>query len=383
MLNGENRQGSANVPAIFKVRDIMLKTTALHSRHRDLDAKLVPFAGWEMPLRYRSSLEEHRAVRNATGMFDVSHMCVVDLKGAKTTDLLKRILANDVGKLHHPGRALYTCMLNDRGGVIDDLIVYFLSSDQFRIVVNASTAEKDLAWLYEHAKTYGVEVCPRHDLGILAVQGPESRTKVSTNLDSDLARNTLDIEPFSCVLKNDLFVSRTGYTGEDGFELIAPHDQLIHLWDRLIIDGVQPCGLGARDTLRLEAALHLYGQDMDESVTPLECGLSWTVAWQPEDRHFIGRDALARLRGNSLRKFMAFVLRDRGVLRNHMPVRDKTKRLVGNITSGGYAPTMKASVALARVSVDAHPPFEVQIRDGWVIVDAVKPPFVRRNKILV
>lgn len=361
----------------------MLKTTALHSRHRSLGAKLVPFAGWEMPLRYHSDLEEHRAVREDAGMFDVSHMCAVDLKGAGARRFLERIVANDVGKLSVPGQALYTCMLNSNGGVIDDLIVYFVASDWFRIVVNAATTEKDLTWLREHAAAFAVDVNPRRDLGIVAVQGPLARTRVTARLEPGLADKALDAKPFSCVWTGDLFVCRTGYTGEDGFELLGPHDQLVRLWDELIVDGVQPCGLGSRDTLRLEAGLRLYGQDMDETVTPLESGLSWTVAWSPEDRHFIGREALEALRGRPLRKVIAIVFHGRGVLRNHMPVRDVTGKSVGEITSGGFAPTLKASAALARISADAQPPFEVQIRSGWEGVKAVKPPFVRNGKILV
>lgn len=361
----------------------MLKKTALHSRHRSLGAKLIPFAGWEMPLRYHSDLEEHRAVREDVGMFDVSHMCAVDLKGAGTRGLLERILANDVGKLRIPGQALYTCMLNSNGGVVDDLIVYFVAPDWFRIVVNAATTEKDLAWMREHATAYGVDVNPRQDLGIVAVQGPQARSKVAAQLESELADKALSAKPFSCVWAGDLFVSRTGYTGEDGFELVWPHERLVKLWDELIVDGVQPCGLGARDTLRLEAGLRLYGQDMDETVAPLESGLSWTVAWSPEDRYFIGREALEALRGHPLRRAVAIVFHGRGVLRNHMPIRDVTARSVGEITSGGFAPTLKASVALARVSADAQPPFEVLIRSGWEGVKVVKPPFVRNGKILV
>ena len=361
----------------------MLKTTSLHSRHQALGAKLADFSGWEMPIQYTSQLEEHDAVRRQSGMFDVSHMCVVDLIGDQARPLLQHVLANDVGRLSVPGGALYTCMLNPNGGVLDDLIVYFMSRDRFRLIVNAGPADKDLAWLADNAASYGVAVSARRDLGILAVQGPTARLTVATHLTAVLAEKALATTTFSAVWGGECFVSRTGDTGEDGFELVMPHAELISTWDALLASGVQPCGLGARDTLRLEAGMNLYGQDMDETVTPLECGLGWTVAWSPANRHFVGREALQAQRGRPPRHAVGLVLQGRGVMRAHMAIRDATEHEVGEVTSGCYAPTLKGSVALGRISARAQAPLEVKIRTQWQPVRVIKPPFVRNGTVLV
>ncbi|MDR3416130.1 MAG: glycine cleavage system aminomethyltransferase GcvT [Nevskia sp.] len=360
----------------------MLKKTALHAQHQALGAKLVDFAGWEMPIQYASQLDEHHAVRAGAGMFDVAHMAVVDLRGERTREFLRRLLANDVAKLKAPGKALYSCMLNDAGGVIDDLIVYFVDERSFRLVVNAGTTAKDLAWIGQHAPGYGVEVRHRDDLGILAVQGPQARERVGALLPPSLAPRALALGPFSAAWEDERFVARTGYTGEDGFELILPHTQLVDLWSALLAAGVKPCGLGARDTLRLEAGMNLYGQDMDDTVSPLECGLAWTVAWQPEERDFIGRRALEAQRQAPPRRCVGLVLEGRGVVRAHMPVRSANGER-GEVTSGGFAPTLKGSVALARVPAAAAGPYEVEIRGQWLAAREVKPPFVRNGKVLV
>jgi len=360
----------------------MLKKTALHAAHLDLGAKLVDFAGWDMPIQYASQLEEHHAVRRSAGMFDVAHMSAVDLKGVQTRGFLRHLLANDVAKLKQPGKALYTCMLNEQGGVIDDLIVYFMDESHFRLVVNAGTTEKDLAWLRRQAATAGVEVLHRQDLGILAVQGPDARVKVAAHLPAALREPALALGVFQAVWEGDVFVARTGYTGEDGNELILPHAQLVQLWTSLLADGVQPCGLGARDTLRLEAGMNLYGQDMDDAVSPLECGLAWTVAFAPEDRDFIGRAALESQRAHPPRRSVALVLEGRGVLRAHMPIRASSGP-VGETTSGGFSPTLKGSIAFARVLGTATGPFEVEIRGQWLPTREVKAPFVRNGKALV
>ncbi|HEU0198377.1 MAG TPA: glycine cleavage system aminomethyltransferase GcvT [Nevskiaceae bacterium] len=361
----------------------MLKQTALHSRHQALGARLVDFAGWEMPVQYKSSLDEHHAVRRACGMFDVSHMQVVDLAGARTAEFLRRLLANDVAKLTTPGRALYTCMLKPAGGVIDDLIVTRRDGDAFRIVVNAGTADKDIAWMREQAAAFGVSVAQRSDLGILAVQGPQARETVARHLPAAFAERALALKPFHAAWQDEWYVSRTGYTGEDGFELVLPHARILALWDALIGEAVVPCGLGARDSLRLEAGMNLYGNDMDETVSPLECALGWTVAWEPEDRNFIGRPALEKQRHERARVMRAVVLEGRGVLRAHMPVRDAAKRLVGALCSGGFSPTMKASIGFARIDAHAGAPLEVEIRGQWLSLRLVKPPFVRHGQVLV
>jgi aminomethyltransferase len=360
----------------------MLKKTALHPNHVALGAKLVDFAGWEMPIQYASQLDEHHAVRQGAGMFDVSHMTAVDLLGVRTREFLRYLLANDAAKLKTPGKALYSCMLNEAAGTIDDLIVYFVAEDWFRLVVNAGTTDKDLAWLRQQAPAFDVEVRHRPDLGILAVQGPQARERVAALLPPPAAERALALTPFSATWDGELFVGRTGYTGEDGFELIAPSAELPGTWARLITAGVKPCGLGARDTLRLEAGMNLYGQDMDETVSPLECGLAWTVAWAPEDRNFIGRAALEAQRAVPPRRMVGLVLEGRGVLRAHMKVRS-ANGLEGETTSGGFAPTMKGSVALARVPAGAEAPFEVEIRGQWLPTREVKPPFVRNGKVLV
>lgn len=360
----------------------MSKRTALHDQHLALGARMVDFAGWDMPIQYRSQIEEHHAVRQGAGMFDVAHMSAVDLRGDRTRELLQRLLANDVAKLRNRGRALYSCMLRDDGGVIDDLIVYLLDEAHYRLVVNAGTTDKDLGWLREHAAEYGVSVEHRQDLGILAVQGPQALDKLKGLLPDALYLALLETKPFNAVWDDEHFVGRTGYTGEDGVELILPHAQLQTLWPALLAAGVSPCGLGARDTLRLEAGMNLYGQDMDEASHPLESGLGWTVAWEPAEREFIGRAALMPLRAASPRKQVALVLEGKGVLRGHMPLRF-ANGAGGEITSGGFSPTMKQSIALARVDASASGDCEVNIRGQWQPVRLVKAPFVRNGRVLV
>jgi len=359
----------------------MLKHTALHDEHLRLGAKLVDFAGWDMPIQYASQLDEHHAVRQAAGMFDVAHMSAVDVHGPRTREFLRYLLANDVAKLKAPGKALYSCMLNAKAGVIDDLIVYFIDESTFRLVVNAGTTDKDLAWLREQALGFGVDVRHRSDLGILAVQGPQARAKVDALLPPDLASRAQALTPFSAAWSGEIFVGRTGYTGEDGYELILPQVELVSIWAQLLAAGVKPCGLGARDTLRLEAGMNLYGQDMDETVSPLECGLAWTVSFADETRQFIGRDLLEPQRAAPPRRMVGLVLEGRGVLRAHMPVCD-AKEAKGETTSGGFSPTMKGSIAFARVPGDAVGPFEVEIRGQWLPTREVKPPFVRNGKVL-
>jgi aminomethyltransferase len=360
----------------------MLKTTALHSRHQALGAKLVDFGGWDMPIHYGSQLEEHHAVRTGCGMFDVAHMSAVDLHGPRAREFLRALVANDVAKLKVTGKALYTCMLNDHGGVIDDLIVYFQREDWFRLVVNAGTTDKDLAWIRGRAAHYDVEVRHRDDLGILAVQGPKVREIVGKHIPAAIRGAALGLKAFQSIYDLPWFVATTGYTGEDGFEFIVPHAELTALWDKLAADGVRPCGLGARDTLRLEAGMNLYGQDMDESVTPLECGLAWTVAFEPADRAFTGRGALEAMKAAPPRKTVGLVLEGRGVLRSHMKLRF-ANGASGETTSGSFAPSMKGSVALARVQGHASGDCEVEIRGQWLPCRVVQPPFVRNGKVLV
>jgi aminomethyltransferase len=358
-----------------------LKKTALHEHHRRLGARLVDFAGWEMPIQYASQLDEHHAVRTHAGMFDVAHMAAVDLRGANVRAFLSKLLANDVAKLKIPGKALYACLLREDGGVLDDLIAYYLEESWFRLVVNAGTADKDCAWFERHAPAFAVQVIRRDDLGILALQGPRARDLAGKVLPAGLARTADDLASFQACHDRSLFVGRTGYTGEDGYEIVAPHAELVRLWEALQAAGVKPCGLGARDTLRLEAGMNLYGQDMDESVTPLESGLAWTVAMNGS-RDFIGREALEAQRTGPHRRQVGLLLEGRGVLRAHMPVRFASGE-TGEITSGGFGPTLKRSIALARVPQTDEIACEVQIRNEWQPARVVKPPFVRNGKILI
>ncbi len=360
-----------------------MKKTLLNPSHREMGGRMVEFGGWDMPLHYGSQLEEHHQVRRDAGMFDVSHMTVVDLKGERVKPLLRMLLANDVDKLKVPGKALYSCMLNEEGGVIDDLIVYYLNDEDYRMVVNAGTTDKDLAWIEQHARAYQVDVQPRRDLAMIAVQGPQARDKTLPLLPVHLRDFAAGLKPFQAAWDGDWFVARTGYTGEDGFEIMLPEEQAADLWRGLNEAGVAPIGLGARDTLRLEAGMNLYGSDMDESVTPLESGLAWTVAMQPTERGFIGRPALEEQQRKGIdNKLVGLLLTGRGVLRNHQKL-FAGEREIGEITSGGFAPTLQASIALARVSADAPDNVDVEIRGKRVPAMVVKPPFARHGKPLV
>ena len=342
---------------------------------------MVDFGGWEMPLQYGSQIAEHHAVRRAAGIFDVSHMCVVDLEGVEVRPFLLKLFANDVGKLEAPGKALYGCMLNEQGGVVDDLIVYFLGERRFRAVVNAGTRDKDLAWMRRHAGSFGVEVIERADLAMLAVQGPEARSRVAALLPAEGAERALALGAFFGRDIGGWFVSRTGYTGEDGFEIMLPAAQAEGLWRALNAAGVVSCGLGARDTLRLEAGMNLYGSDMDEHTNPLESGLAWTVSLTP-GRAFVGRQALeAACAAGLSRKLVGLVLDDRGVLRAHQRV--ITAGGTGEITSGTFSPTLERSIALARVPAAASGTVQVEIRGKPHDARIVKPPFVRRGKPLI
>jgi aminomethyltransferase len=360
----------------------MAQQTPLYPLHVREGARLVDFAGWDMPVNYGSQIEEHNAVRTDAGMFDVSHMTAVDMRGARVRDFLRYVLANDVAKLTTPGKAMYSCMLNPHGGVIDDLITYSMTDDWFRTVVNAGTTDKDVAWLREQAGRFGIEITPHRDLCIIAVQGPHAREKAASLLIDGQARNkVLALKPFEAVDLGFAFVGRTGYTGEDGFEVIVDAKSAQDLWQQLLGEGVRPCGLGARDTLRLEAGMNLYGQDMNDGTTPLESGLGWTVAWEPADRDFIGRDALERARQLGNRKMVGLLLEGQGVLRAHQAVRCAAGE--GEITSGTFSPTLKRSIALARVPKDCGDRVEVNIRDKWAPARVVKYPFVRNGQIQI
>ena len=349
---------------------------------------MVDFGGWDMPVNYGSQIEEHHAVRRDAGVFDVSHMCVIDARGARVREFLSKLLANDVAKLTTPGKALYSCMLNEAGGVIDDLIVYFLDESHFRIVVNAGTRDKDLAWMRPVAAQFGVELTERTDLAMLAVQGPNARAKVAELLPAAQRGQVLGLEvffgcPVSMKEGDDWFVARTGYTGEDGFEIMLPAAAAEIVWRALNAKGVKSAGLGARDTLRLEAAMNLYGNDMDETQNPLESGLAWTVSFDNAARDFIGRKSLEAAKAAGLKKkFVALLLEDRGVLRGHQRV-IVAGQADGEITSGSFSPTMEKSIALARVPRATGDAVQVDVRGKLLNARVVKAPFVRHGQVLV
>ena len=369
-----------------------LQSTPLNNAHRAAGARMVDFGGWDMPVHYGSQIEEHHAVRTNAGMFDVSHMCVVDIEGVNARAFMRTLLANNVDKLHVPGKALYACMLNPQGFVIDDLIVYFFSETWFRLVVNASTAVKDLAWIAAQNAATGsfVSVTGRRDgagaLALIAVQGPNARALVWQVLPEVQAASE-PLKPFNAVVVKDsafgeVMIARTGYTGEDGFELAFPAEHAEALWQALRAAGVTPAGLGARDTLRLEAGMNLYGQDMDETVNPLDAGLAWTIDLVAE-RDFIGKAALLAMGQRS--QFLGLILREKGgVLRAHQKLVSASGS-VGEVTSGTFSPSMQQAIALARLPMDVAigDTVKVHIRDKQLDATVVKPPFVRHGKILV
>ncbi len=354
-----------------------MKTTCLHQAHIDAGAKMVDFGGWDMPINYGSQIEEHHAVRKDKGMFDVSHMTIVDLIGNESEQFLLKLLANDVRKLSD-GKALYSTMLNENGGIIDDLIIYKRSDNNYRIVVNAGTREKDLAWFEKQIVDFDAEISERPKLAMVAVQGPNAIEACLTVLPKDIASQLSELKRFAAIDSENYFIGRTGYTGEDGVEILIPEDNAVELWNKLLKAQVQPCGLGARDTLRLESGMHLYGQDMNDDITPLECGLGWTV--RKEDFNFIGSDALTALREKGItRKMTGVVLTERGILRHGQDLMDETG-LTGIITSGSFSPTTEVAIAMAIVDKNMAENVKVQIRKKQLPVKLVKLPFVKNGQ---
>lgn len=356
----------------------MLKPTPLYDQHVAAHGKIVDFGGWALPVAYGSQMEEHHVVRRSAGMFDVSHMLNVDVEGHGARDFLRYLLANNIDKIKAPGRALYSCMLNEDGGVIDDLIVYLLEEGRFRLVVNAGTAEDDVAWMHSVVAScsFNVSILPRRDLAMIAVQGPNARAAV-WQARPDWRSLTEALKPFNAAEFDGRLVARTGYTGEDGFEIMLPVREVKQLWTDLQTAGVQPCGLGARDTLRLEAGMNLYGNDMDQSTTPMESGLAWTVDLT-EVREFLGRPTLEL--APPTRHLVGLKLLEKGVLRSHMRVQSEAGE--GEVTSGSFSPTLGCAIGFARLPTAVTPgqTVQVEIREKWVPALVVKPPFVRNGQ---
>ena len=358
----------------------MIKKTPLYAAHLALGARLVDFHGWEMPLHYGSQLEEHHEIRHHAGMFDVSHMTVIDILGAGGRQFLRKLLTNDVDQLQHTGRALYTCMCNEHGGIIDDLIVYQRAPDNYRLVLNSATRAHDLAWIRDKITGFSAGIQERNELAMLAIQGPEAISKTLSILNPAQVDAISTLTYFECVEVGTWFFARTGYTGEDGLEIIVPEEDIAALWTTLLNAGVKPCGLAARDTLRLEAGMCLYGQDMDESTTPLESGLGWVVKWQPEDRDFIGMGALLSQKQQGLkRQFVGLTLKDKGIMRTGQRVVIKGHP-DGVITSGTYSPTLGQSIALARVPMGIGSEVLIDIRGKLLLATVGKPRFIKHGK---
>jgi aminomethyltransferase len=360
-------------------------TTALHAAHIDAGAKMVDFFGWEMPINYGSQIEEHHSVRRDAGMFDVSHMTIVDVTGPQAKDYLRYLLANDVAKLSDKGKALYSGMMNEEGGVVDDLIVYHFDATNYRLVVNSATKEKDLNWLNKVAASFDVNVNEQTAFAMIAVQGPNAKEKSAALFSEAQKEAVAGMMPFYGVQAEDLFIATTGYTGETGYEIMVPKARAIEFWKGLLAAGVTPCGLGARDTLRLEAGMNLYGQDMDETVTPLAANMGWTISWEPSQRDFMGRAALEAEKAQGTQKMVGLLFKDKGVLRSGLTV--KTSDGEGRITSGTFSPTLGYSIAMARVpdgqGAAVGSTAQVEMRKKWVDVEVVKPSFVRNGKSLL
>ena len=355
----------------------MGKQTSLYAQHLAANGKIVDFSGWDMPIHYGSQIKEHEIVRSDAGMFDVSHMTIVDVNGAGSKSFLQYLLANDVANLTTIGKALYSGMLNEDGGVIDDLIVYWMGGDFYRLVVNCGTREKDLQWLELQQSGFDVQLTERQDLSIIAIQGPNAIAKTASIQQADLI-NSLNV--FQGKEAEGWFYARTGYTGEDGLEVMVPNEQAEAFWLALINAGVAVCGLGARDTLRLEAGMNLYGHEMNDAVSPWHANMGWTIKLS-EGRDFIGRESLEKTPKD--KKLVGLLLSARGVMRDQQAVLDAQGNEVGVITSGTFSPTIKQSIAMARIKTDVDGELFVDLRGKLTAISVVKMPFVRNGQVLV
>ena len=358
----------------------MLKTP-LFDCHLSANAKMVDFSGWNMPINYGSQLQEHNCVRNNCGIFDVSHMLGVDIYGSQAEEFLRHVLACDVVKLK-VNSAQYGCMLNHDAGIIDDLITYRVGSDSFRIVINAGNRESDVAWFRENSKNFDVMLSTLENLAIVAVQGPNAVEVVSKSVPCNISAEVKSLKPFTFKQSGDWFFARTGYTGEDGFEIMMPGNEAVDFWNKILSNGGEPVGLGARDTLRLEAGMHLYGSDMNDSTTPLERGLGWSVDLSDETRDFIGKKRYLELKTQGVStKWAGVVLREKGILRSGQEI-SFDNGSIGYITSGSFSPTLGLAIGLAYIpKVGSNP--QVNIRKKLLEIEVVKPRFVKNNKSLI
>jgi aminomethyltransferase len=339
------------------------KQTFLYEQHLAAQAKMVEFYGWLMPLHYGSALKEHLAVRESAGIFDVSHMSIIDMIGAGGRDFLRRLMTRDIDELNHRGRACYTCMCNEHGGIIDDVLIYYRGPDNYRLVFNASTKDRVISWLNEHAQGYAIGFQIRQDLAMLAIQGPKAIEIFSRQANSHQLDQLSTLKRFNAVEVDDWFIARTGYTGEDGLEIMLPGQQAPELWQNLILQGAQACGLAARDSLRLEAGLMLNGQDMNENITPLESGLDWTISWNNQDREFVGKPHLLMQKEENRHPQLVGISLDAQAILRHGQAVFHQDQVVGEITSGIYSPWLKKSLAYVRIDAQAKmQTLEVDIR---------------------
>lgn len=358
------------------------KRTPLYNQHLTAGAKMAEFASWEMPLYYGSQIEEHQIVRTDAGMFDVSHMNVVDFIGTGARNYLHYLIANNVDKLKEQGKALYSCMLNDKGGVVDDLIVYKFNDQDYRMVINAATREKDLAWITQNKVGFDVEIKPHPEFAMIAIQGPNAITKTQSVLTPKQREASKNLKIFQGIEVDGWWIARTGYTGEDGYEIMLPAEAAPNFWQALLGAKITPCGLVPRDSLRLEAGMCLYGSEMDENITPLETSLEWTIGWEPTTRKFIGREVLEKQKREGVKRnlYGLIIGKGEGILRSHQKV--ITPSGTGEITSGGFSPTLGHSVALARLpsKVKINDRVFVEIRGKNISARVIKPNFVRNGK---
>lgn len=362
-----------------------MKKTLLNDFHKKSGAKLVEFAGWEMPIQYSSIIEEHKAVRDNVGLFDVSHMGTFVVKGKKSSDFLQKMIANNISKIKS-GKALYTQFCNEDGGTIDDLIVYQVDDNYYYLVVNASNVEKDFNWLEKHLIDDVELINISDETSIFALQGPNSVRIIEEYINLDLSK----LKRFDLIVHNynsiDYIISRTGYTGEDGFEIILNNSIALEIWHKILEIGkkynLKLIGLGARDTLRLEANLPLYGHELNEDISPIEAGLGWSVDFSKD---FIGKDSLLKQKEGGISKHLIGIRAlSKCILRADYEVFDNNEK-IGKITSGIYSPTLNCSIALACIvnnskKYENHYKLSVKIRNNFYDVEVVNLPFYSRKR---